>query len=77
MKSDDLRSVEAVFDQLPLVDQLLLIERFVRRIRQGTVNEAATARALQEMANDPDIQRVLRGEDLAPTGNTSQTEPAA
>ncbi len=77
MKQDDLRSVEAVFDQLELTEKLLLIERLVRRVRQGTVDEAAVARAMDALASDPDIQRVLRGEDLAPLRNTSQTEPAA
>ena len=78
MKPDDLHRVEALFDQLSLADKLLLIERLVRRVRQGAVDEAARAREMEEMANDPDIQRVLRGEDLAPTAkNTTPTEPAA
>ncbi len=73
MKADDLRGVEAVFDRLALADQLLLIERLVRRIRQGTVDETASAREMEEMARDPDMQRVLRGEDLAPTRDWRDT----
>jgi hypothetical protein len=77
MKPDDLQRVEALFDQLSLADKLLLIERLVRRVRQGAVDEAARAREMEEMANDPDIQRVLRGEDLTSTANATPTEPAA
>ena len=58
MKSDDIRTVEAVFDQLALADQLLLIERLVRRLRQGTVDEAAEMGEMEEMVRDPDMQRV-------------------
>ena len=77
MKPDDLQRVEALFDQLSLADKLFLIEPLVRRVRQASVDEPALAREMEEMANDPDIQRVLRGEDLAPTANTTPTEPAA
>jgi hypothetical protein len=65
MKPDDLQRVEALFDQLSLADKLFLIERLVRRVRQASVDEAALAREMEEMANDPDIQRVLQGVDLA------------
>jgi hypothetical protein len=77
MKPDTFQAVESLFEQLTITDQLLLIERLVRRMRRGNISEAAMARDLEEMANDPDIQRVLRGEDLARTENATPTEPAA
>ena len=59
-------AIEHEFDHLPLHEQLLLIERLVRRVRQSTGDPAGLDRALEQMAADPDIQRVLRGDDLVP-----------
>ena len=59
--SPDLVHIGAEIDQLSFSDQLRLIERLARRIREHS--QQATdppERALEEMANDPAIQRELR-----------------
>jgi hypothetical protein len=54
--------VEARFAELPLREQMLLLERLMRRMREGAyaVDPDASDRHLEEMANDADIQRELR-----------------
>ena len=57
----DLGRLEAAIDQLPFSDQLWLMERLARRLRERTqLPPDSRERELEEMANDPDIQRVLR-----------------
>jgi hypothetical protein len=69
MSADDFTDLEARFDQLPLKDQLLLVERLLRRIRRGkTYDEAAFARGVTEMANDQDFLRAA-GMDNEPRPN--------
>ncbi len=61
MTSPDLVHIEAAIDQLSFSDQLWLMERLARRIRERS--HPATdlpERALEEMANDPAIQQELR-----------------
>jgi hypothetical protein len=61
LTSPDLVHIEAAIDQLSFSDQLWLMERLARRIRERS--HPATdvpERSLEEMANDPAIQRELR-----------------
>jgi hypothetical protein len=51
--------IERQFDTLSLDAKLRLIERLVRRIRLGSIDEEAFAREMQEMANDPDMLREM------------------
>jgi hypothetical protein len=61
MTSPDLVRLEAAIEQLPFSDQLWLIERLANRIRQRSETAPVTIeRELEEMANDPAIQRELR-----------------
>lgn len=61
MTSLDLVRIEAAIDQLPLSDQLSLIEHLARRIRERSQQAPdPRERELEEMANDPAIQRELR-----------------
>jgi hypothetical protein len=59
--SADLSNLEAAIDRLPFSEQLWLMERLARRIRERSQHAPASRdRALEEMANDPAIQRELR-----------------
>ena len=59
--SADLSTLEAAIDRLPFRDQLWLMERLARRIRERSEHPPASRdQALEEMANDPAIQRELR-----------------
>jgi hypothetical protein len=59
--------------QLPLAEQFYLLEDILRRIRhQHFTDYAALEREMEEMANDPEIQRVLRGEDLTEAPRDAQ-----
>jgi hypothetical protein len=61
MTSPDFVHLEAAIDQLPFSDQLRLIERLARRIRERSLHAPdPRERELEEMANDPTIQRELR-----------------
>ena len=61
MTRPDLIRLEAEIDQLPFSEQLWLMERLVRRIRERSVLAPDTReRELEEMVNDPAIQRDLR-----------------
>ena len=56
-----LEHLVADIDQLPLPDQLWLIERLAQRIRQRTLDTPAfDDQALRDMANDPAIQQELQ-----------------
>jgi hypothetical protein len=59
MISPDLRILEAVIDQLTLSDQLRLMERLAKRIREEA-GHGPELRELEAMASDPAIQRELR-----------------
>ncbi len=59
--SADLSNLETAIDRLTFSDQLWLMERLARRIRERSeLAPASRDRALEEMANDPAIQRELR-----------------
>jgi hypothetical protein len=59
--SADLVQLEAAIDRLAVSDQLWLMERLARRIRERSEQAPDTReRELEEMANDPAIQRELR-----------------
>ncbi len=61
MTSRDLLSIEAAVDQLPFSDQLWLMEHLARRIRERCrPSPDPREKELEEMANDPAIQRELR-----------------
>jgi hypothetical protein len=61
MTSLDLVGIEAAIDQLSIADQLWLMERLARRIRERSQHAPDTReRELEEMANDPAIQREIR-----------------
>jgi hypothetical protein len=72
MNPVDWKQVEEQFATLSLHEQLLFIERLVRRVRRHAYLDAADFdREMEEMANDPDVQRELRmlpdpGENGAP-----------
>ena len=53
--------------QLPVAEQLAFIEELVRGLRQAFTAHAALERQMEEMVNDPDVQRVLRNEDVKGT----------
>jgi hypothetical protein len=61
MTSPDLVRLEAAIEQLPVTDQLWLMERLMRRIRERSGPDPdPRERELEEMANDPAIQRELQ-----------------
>jgi hypothetical protein len=53
--------------QLPLVEQLEIIEALVRQLRKANVDRDAIEEAMDAMVADPGMQRVLRNEDLGTT----------
>jgi hypothetical protein len=56
-----LERLEAELDDLSWSEQILLLERLARRIRERTPNaDVDMDRQLAAMADDPDIQRELR-----------------
>ena len=67
MTSNEMSDMERRFAAWPLSDQIRFIERLVRRMRRDSFTDSASGDLdLQAMAADPDIQRVLRNEDLVP-----------
>jgi hypothetical protein len=54
------KQIEQLFDGLDHKNQLLVIERLVRRLRLGATDKEAFAQEMQEMGNDPDIQDAVR-----------------
>lgn len=61
MTSPDLVRIGDAIDRLPFSDQLWLIELLARRIRKRLQNAPDPRdQELEEMANDPAIQRELR-----------------
>jgi hypothetical protein len=53
--------IEAAIDPLSFADQLRLLEHLARRIRERSQpSPDPRVRELEEMANDPEIQRKLR-----------------
>lgn len=59
--SPDLSDVETAVDRLTFLDQLSLIEHLARRIRERSEHPPDSRdRELEEMANDPAIQRELQ-----------------
>jgi hypothetical protein len=49
---------------LPVLEQLEIIEDLVRNLSMAHTDHEAMAREMEEMANDPAMQRVLNNEDL-------------
>jgi hypothetical protein len=70
--------VEARFAELPLPEQMLLLERLMRRMREGAypINSEEADRQLEEMANDAEIQRELRMLRRPEQENTAQPREA-
>lgn len=68
MPGATLSQLEKHLMQLPVDDQLWLIERLTQHLRQRLANWPALERQLAEMAADPEIQRELRAieEEFAP-----------
>jgi hypothetical protein len=65
MTPNEMSDMERRFAAWPLPDQIRFIERLVRRIRHDSFADSANGDLdLQAMAADPDIQRVLRADDL-------------
>ncbi len=61
MASPHLMRLEAAIDRLPLPDQLWLMERLARRLRDRHLLVARSPECeLEAMAKDPEIQRELR-----------------
>ena len=68
MKTLTLVELEQQIRALSLGDQLLLIERIARSMRQES-GRASFEASIAEMAADPDIQAdMLRGNKIAPRG---------
>jgi hypothetical protein len=63
VKSIDWNLVEEQFSILPLREQILLLERLMRRMRESAyldIPPEEAERVFDELARDPDIQRELR-----------------
>jgi len=61
MQSVTVQRIESDIQQLPLADQLHLMERLARRIReQATPPFSERNRLLAAMAEDPEVQREMR-----------------
>jgi hypothetical protein len=76
MKSATLAALEAQIRALPAVEQLFLIERIARSLRQEP-ERAKFEAAIQEMAADPDIQAdMLRGNKIVPPANAGDVGAA-
>ncbi len=72
MSNTALERIEADIGQLPLSDQLRLIERLAQHIRQQALPDQVPPDArLEAMANDPDIQRE---QGLAPRPGPGRSE---
>lgn len=54
-----LAQIETDIEQLSLADQIDLMERLIRLVRQRTVQPLASDEDLALMAHDPDIQREI------------------
>jgi hypothetical protein len=65
MRWDLMSEIQAKVGELTPEEKLYLVERILGSIRKEhfTDNEALAA-SIEAMANDPDMQRVLRNEDL-------------
>ena len=63
-----LSQIEEHIHQLSLAEQLWLIERLARRLREQLIAQNTFEDALAAMAADPEIQRELQGieEEFAP-----------
>lgn len=60
-----LHDVQAKIKLLTPEERLYLAQRIIGDIsREHFVDHEALRRAAEEMANDPDMQRVMRGDDL-------------
>jgi hypothetical protein len=60
MSAINREQVEAWFAGLPLHDQLLCIERLVRKMRRDAyVDPAEFERQMEKMASDPDMLRAM------------------
>jgi hypothetical protein len=59
MNSSVLSQIEARITQLPVDEQLWLIERVAQRLREYMLKQNALDAQLVAMAADPDIQREL------------------
>jgi hypothetical protein len=63
MKTIDWNLVEEQFLHLPLQEQMRMLERLMRRMRESAyldISPEEFERAMDEMARDPAIQRELR-----------------
>ena len=69
MPSPDPSRIEGAIDGLSLSDQLRIMERLARRIRERAQSSGdLRQRELEAMASDPAIQRELREIEAAPSG---------
>ena len=60
MHTSVLSQIEESITQLPVDEQLWLIERVAQRLREHMLKQRALDAQLVAMAADPDIQRELR-----------------
>lgn len=59
--SDTVLQLESSILELTRKEQLWLVERIIHALRESEIDERAVwAANIEEMANDPDIQDVLR-----------------
>ena len=69
MTTDEMLEMESRFAAWPVEQQLRFIERLARRIRRDSFTDhAGLAAQMDEMVNDPGMQRVLNNQDLERTG---------
>ena len=58
-----LSELDAAVSELPIEDQLRLVERLTQHIRETLVSTNGLEQQLREMAADPEIQKELRDID--------------
>ncbi len=61
MADNDWTEIEERFERLSFEAKLRVLERLVRRLRQGFFDSTAFERSMSEMAADPAMQQELGG----------------
>jgi hypothetical protein len=61
MDEKDWLEIEKRFERLSFDAKVRVIERLVRRLRQGAIDPASFEDGVNAMAADPDVQRELGG----------------
>jgi hypothetical protein len=65
MTTKEKLEIEKRIGELPVIEQLQFVQQLIRQlIKNHFTDHAALERAMDDMVNDPGMQRVLRNEDL-------------